>query len=54
MLNIHRVLLIVLSSFYVMRVQISRECAPGGLVGGPRVYQDQFRGFESHRVHARW
>ena len=26
---------------------------PGGLVGGPRVYQDQFRGFKSHRVHAR-
>ena len=25
----------------------------GGLVGGPRAYQDQFRGFESHRVHAR-
>ena len=23
------------------------------LVGGPRVYQDQFRGFKSHRVHAR-
>ena len=26
---------------------------PGGLVGGPRAYQDQFRGFKSHRVHAR-
>ena len=25
----------------------------GGLVGGPRAYQDQFRGFKSHRVHAR-
>ena len=24
---------------------------PGGLVGGPRAYQDQFRGFKSHRVH---
>ena len=23
----------------------------GGLVGGPRAYQDQFRGFEPHRVH---
>ena len=27
---------------------------PGGLVGGPRAYQDHFfRGFKSHRVHAR-
>ena len=28
---------------------------PGGLVrvGGPRAYQDQFRGSKSHRVHAR-
>ena len=26
---------------------------PGGLVGGPRAYQDQFRGFKYHRVHAR-
>ena len=26
---------------------------PGGLVGGPRAYQDQFRGFKSHRVYAR-
>ena len=26
---------------------------PGGLVGGPRAYQDQIRGFKSHRVHAR-
>jgi len=25
---------------------------PGGLVGGPRACQDQFREFESHRVHA--
>ena len=25
----------------------------GGLVGDPRAYQDRFRGFESHRVHAR-
>ena len=24
---------------------------PGGLVGCPRAYQDQFRGFKSHRVH---
>ena len=24
-----------------------------GVVGGPRAYQDQFRGFKSHRVHAR-
>ena len=28
-------------------------CVPGGLVGGPRAHQDQFRGFKSHRVHAR-
>ena len=27
--------------------------SPGGLVGGPRAYQYQHRGFESHRVHAR-
>ena len=26
---------------------------PGGLVGGLRTYQDQFRGFKYHRVHAR-
>ena len=26
---------------------------PGGLVDGPRAYQDQFRGFKSHRVRAR-
>ena len=26
---------------------------PGGLVGGPRAYQYQFRGFKSHRVHGR-
>ena len=26
---------------------------PGGLVGGPRAYQVQLRGFESHRVHTR-
>ena len=27
---------------------------PGGLVGGPRAYyQHLFRGFKSHRVHAR-
>ena len=25
----------------------------GGLVGGPCACQDQFRGFKSHRVHAR-
>ena len=25
---------------------------PGGFVGGPRAYQDQFRGFKSHQVHA--
>ena len=26
---------------------------PGGLVGGPRAYQDQFRGFKYRRVHTR-
>ena len=26
---------------------------PGGLIGGPRAYQDLFRGFKYHRVHAR-
>ena len=26
---------------------------PGGLVSGPRAYQDQFHGFKSHRVHPR-
>ena len=26
---------------------------PGGFVGGPRAYQDQFRGFKSPRMHAR-
>ena len=26
---------------------------PGGLVGGPCAYQDQFGGFKSHRVHDR-
>ena len=31
----------------------SSHCAHGGLVGGPRDYQDQFREFKSHRVHAR-
>ena len=24
---------------------------PGGLVGYPRAYYNQFRGFNSHRVH---
>ena len=27
--------------------------APDGLVGDPRVYADQFCGFESHGVHTR-
>ena len=30
-----------------------RSGVPGSLVGGPRAYQDQFRGVKSHRVHAR-
>ena len=30
-----------------------RAGVPGGSVGGPRAYQDQFHGFKSHRVHAR-
>ena len=29
------------------------QTSPGGLEGGPRAYHDQFRGFESHRVHTR-
>ena len=32
---------------------VYRVGVPGGLVGGSRAYQDQFRGFKSHRVHAR-
>ena len=38
-----------------MMYHISSHIAgvPGGLVGGPRAYQDQFRGFKSHGVHAR-
>ena len=32
---------------------LDKAGVPGGLVGGPRAYQDQFRGFKSHRVHAR-
>ena len=28
-------------------------CLGGRVVGGPRAYQDQFRGFKSHRVHTR-
>ena len=27
--------------------------APGGLVGGPRAYQDQLCGFKPHRTHGR-
>ena len=30
-----------------------RAGVPGGLVGGPRAYQDSFREFKYHRVHAR-
>ena len=30
---------------------VVRAVVPGGLVGGPRAYQDQFPGFKSHRVH---
>ena len=26
---------------------------PGGVVGDPRAHQNQFRGFKSHRLHAR-
>ena len=32
---------------------IIQSGVPGGLVGGPLAYQDQYRGFKSHRVHAR-
>ena len=34
-------------------VEISYVYVRGGLVGGPRAYKYQFRGFKSHRVHAR-
>ena len=34
--------------------QIVRNCYTGGLLGGPRAYQGEFRGFnKSRRVHAR-
>ena len=32
---------------------LSSAGVPGGFVGAPRAYQDQFRGFEFHRVYAR-
>ena len=32
---------------------VSELESPGGLVGGPRAYRDQFRGFEYPRVHTR-
>ena len=38
---------------YAIRHGIPYTGVLGGLVGGPRAYQDQFRGFKSHRVHAR-
>ena len=41
----HRTDNIILSELTVAGV-------PDGLVGGPRAYRDQFRGFMSHRVHA--
>ena len=38
--------------YYCTAVLFRRGIAsvPGGLVGGPRAYQDQFRGSKSHRV----
>ena len=36
-----------------VRVKLLQVGIPGGLVGGPRAYQDLFRGFKSHRVHTR-
>ena len=38
---------------YGIPVYSYRVGVPGGLVGGPRAYEDQFRGFKSHRVNAR-
>ena len=37
----------------ISSVSGSNVGVPGGLVGGPRAHQNQFRGFKSHRVHAR-
>ena len=39
--------------FHVLVSCVNVTYVPGGLVGDPRAYQDQFRGFKSHRVHAR-
>ena len=44
--NIYRIIKVLLLSILLIGV-------PGGLVGDPCVYHDQFRGLESHRVHAR-
>ena len=38
------------SLFYKDRLM---PASPVALVGGPRAHQDQYRGFKSHRVHAR-
>ena len=38
---------------HVAEYYIAVAGVPGGLVGGPRAYQDQFREFKSHRVNAR-
>ena len=42
----------VLMSCMAVVVRPHRAGVPGGLVGGPRAYQDQFCAFESNRVHA--
>ena len=39
------------SNTAVVQQEVAHAYVPGGLVGGPRAYQDQFRGFTSHRVH---
>ena len=44
----------VFSLIAFLRFSISHVAGvPGGLVDGPRAYEDQFRGLKSHRVHAR-
>ena len=36
----------------ILRSYVRIAGIPGGLVGCPRAYQDPFRAFGSHRVHA--
>ena len=37
-----------------VKINLNYAGVPGGLVGGPRAYQDKFREFTSHRVHSRF